>query len=407
VNESNSGSTPAVELRYVLPVRARSRGEEFSPMRIPSMGTLKAFELAAQTGSFRHAAKKLSITPSAVSYRLKALEGCLGVQLFHRGARSLTLTAAGAAYLWQIEELFRGLDAATRELISRFGRRSLRLRVAPFFASEFLLPRLERLHAMHPEVDLQVETNNSPVSPLEDVDLAIVLGAGPWPQAEVIRLFGQSYVAACAPGLTAQYPIQKVADLNGHALLVHTAHRDSWERWAAAGAMERPTARKRVLFDTMTELVRATERGLGVGLIPIPLAVQRIHLGQLTRLFEHALPSAESYFLMHRVEDASRAEVAGFREWLIKELSTEVPRLLRSDFLHLLPTQVRENQVVNNADPDPAGAEDLGRHIHCVEHVANDRETQERTEQMAHPVLAVLPAHEVIDHRQVQQYKTA
>jgi LysR family glycine cleavage system transcriptional activator len=300
-------------------------------MRTPSTATLKAFELAARTGSFRLAAQKLSITPSAVSHRLKALEGSLGVQLFNRGARALTLTAAGSAYFGQIEELFRGLDAATRELIARFGRRSLRLRVAPFFASEFLLPRLERLHARHPEVDLQVETNSSPVSPLEDVDLAIVLGAGPWPQAQVVRLFGQSYVAACAPGLNAQYPIREVADLNAHALLVHTARRDSWERWAEAGAVEPPAARKRVLFDTMTELVRATERGLGVGLIPVPLATQRIHLGQLTRLFDHALPCTESYFLLHRAEDASQAEVSGFREWLLKELSTEERELLENE----------------------------------------------------------------------------
>jgi LysR family glycine cleavage system transcriptional activator len=300
-------------------------------MRTPSTATLKAFELAARTGSFRLAAQKLSITPSAVSHRLKALEGYLGVQLFTRGPRALILTAAGSAYFRQIEELFRGLDAATREIISRFGRRSLRLRVAPFFASEFLLPHLERLHARHPEVDLQVETNSSHVSPLEDVDLAIVFGAGPWPHAEVVRLFGQSYVAACAPGLTAKIPIREVADLSEHALLVHTARRDSWERWAEAGAVDPPKARRRVLFDTMTELVRATERGLGVGLIPVPLAIERIHLGQLTRLFDHALPSANSYFLLHRTEDVSRAEVAAFREWLLKELSTEGQGLLTND----------------------------------------------------------------------------
>lgn len=316
-------------------------------MRTPSTATLKAFESAARSGSFRLAAQKLSITPSAVSYRLKALERDLGVQIFIRGTRAITLTAAGSAYFLQVQELFRGLDSATRELISRFGRQSLRLRVAPFFASEFLLPRLERLHAMHPEVDLQVETNSSPVSPLEDVDLAIVFGAGPWPQADVVRLFGQSYVAACTPGLTAQTPVRKVADLNGHALLVHTAHRDSWERWAEAGAVDPPIARKRLLFDTMTELVRATERGLGVGLIPVPLAVERIQLGQLTRLFDHALPSAKSYFLLHRTEDASRVEVAGFREWLLKELSTEGRRLFNNDS----PAQEERGSILRSARP--------------------------------------------------------
>ncbi len=94
------------------------------------------------------------------------------------------------------------------------------------------------------------------------------------------------------------------------------------------GAVQAPTTRKRVMFDTMTELVRATERGLGIGLVPVPLATQRIRLGQLTRLFDHALPSTESYFLIHRNQDASNAEVIGFREWLLKELSPDVRRPL-------------------------------------------------------------------------------
>jgi LysR family glycine cleavage system transcriptional activator len=290
---------------------------------MPSTATLKAFELAARTGSFKLAADRLSITPSAVSHRLKHLEEELGVQLFNRGAREISLTDAGSSYFRQIEELFRGLDAATRELISRFGRGSLRLRAAPFFASEFLLPRLAQLHATYPEVDLQIETNGSTAAPLEDVDVAIVLGSGPWAQVESVRLFSQSYVAACAPGLIAQFPIREVADLNRHALLVHAARRDSWERWAQAGALGPPTVRKRVLFDTMTELVQATERGLGVGLVPVPLAFPRLRSKVLTRLFDHVLPSAESYFLLLRTADAARAEITGFRGWLLKELSTE------------------------------------------------------------------------------------
>lgn len=290
-------------------------------MRTPSTGTLKAFELAARTRSFKAAASTLSITPSAVSHRLKSLEDDLGVQLFHRGTREVTLTDAGAAYLRDIEGLFLRLDFATRQLISRFGRPSLRLRVAPFFASEFLLPRLSRLHAAHPGVDLQVETSGSAAAPLDHADVSIVLGRGPWPDAEVVRLLGQSYVAACAPAVAEQQPIDNVDALNGHAFLVLATRKDAWERWAAAGALEAPVPRKRVLFDTMTELVQATERGLGIGLVPVPLAAARLRANLLTRLFEHELPSAESYYLLCRAGDVGRVEVAEFRTWILEELS--------------------------------------------------------------------------------------
>src|ERR1700733_14562288 len=111
-------------------------------MRIPSTRTLKTFQAAPRTGSFKHAASKLCLTPSAVSYRIKALEEDLGVALFHRGPRELTLTEAGSAYLADVDAAFHQLDAATGTLRSRFGRPSLHVRVPPFFVSEFLLPRL-------------------------------------------------------------------------------------------------------------------------------------------------------------------------------------------------------------------------------------------------------------------------
>ncbi len=69
-----------------------------------------------------------------MSHQIRALEEELGVTLFHRGARSLSLTDAGSTYLAEIEYLFERLDTATRELRARAGRSTLRLRVASFFA---------------------------------------------------------------------------------------------------------------------------------------------------------------------------------------------------------------------------------------------------------------------------------
>jgi len=86
-----------------------------------SAGKLKAFHLAGMTGSFKHAAHLLCITPSAVSARVRSLESDLGVRLFKRGIRKLTLTEAGAEYIREVEATFTNLEMATRELRSRFG----------------------------------------------------------------------------------------------------------------------------------------------------------------------------------------------------------------------------------------------------------------------------------------------
>jgi DNA-binding transcriptional LysR family regulator len=90
-------------------------------MKVLSAGKLKAFHLAGMTGSFKHAAHLLSVTPSAVSARVRSLESDLGVQLFKRGIRKLSLTEAGADYIREVEATFVNLEIATRELRLRFG----------------------------------------------------------------------------------------------------------------------------------------------------------------------------------------------------------------------------------------------------------------------------------------------
>lgn|SRR5579862_4934735 len=89
-------------------------------MRVLSTSRLKAFQLAGMTGSFRHAAHLLAIGPSAVRARVRSLEGDLGVRLFHRGGRRLSLTEAGATYLREVEAVFVTFDLATADLCARF-----------------------------------------------------------------------------------------------------------------------------------------------------------------------------------------------------------------------------------------------------------------------------------------------
>jgi LysR family glycine cleavage system transcriptional activator len=90
-------------------------------MKVLSASKLKAFHLAGMTGSFKHAAHLLSVTPSAVSARVRSLESDLGVRLFERGIRKLSLTEAGADYIREVEAAFANLEIATSELRLRFG----------------------------------------------------------------------------------------------------------------------------------------------------------------------------------------------------------------------------------------------------------------------------------------------
>lgn len=291
-------------------------------MRLPSTRILKAFQLAGRAGSFKAAATQLFLTPSAVSHQIKGLEDELGVQLFRRGVRELTLTDAGIAYLAEMDILFERLETATRELRTRFVRGSLRLRVAAFFANEFLLPRISRLHELQPQFDLQIDTDRGDEILPKDADISIVFGSGSWDGLTSHHLLAQTYVPACAPGLLVKGSMHTIDELNAHTLLEHETQKDAWRQWAESAGLEEPRPRNRIRFDSMISMVQAAERSAGIALVPAPLTAERFRTNALAQPFRHELATSESYFLVHRPDAESRPEVSAFRHWIVGELSS-------------------------------------------------------------------------------------
>ena len=118
---------------------------------LPPLDSLKVFEAAARAGSFQAAADELSITPSAVSHRIRALEDFLGVTLFDRVGRHVALTGDGARYAGEVGDAIATIRNATRRLTAGKGKRTLNLSLAPAFAMRMLLPRLTRFqrHRCH------------------------------------------------------------------------------------------------------------------------------------------------------------------------------------------------------------------------------------------------------------------
>lgn len=280
--------------------------------------------MAATRLSFKAAAEALCITPSAVSHQIRTLEQQLQVTLFVRGARGLALTDAGAAYFAQIDALFRRLESVTEQLQVRCGRALARLHVPPFFASELLLPRLRGFLDVTPETDIELDTVLSPLrSHASDADLSIVVGTGPWHGLEAERLFAQRFTPACAPAFLERHCVRAFGDLSGQTLIVHDARRDGWERWAKLHGVATLRPGKLVRVDTMFAAAEAAEKGLGIALVSAPLGRQRFASGALVRLFAAELDGGESYFLLHRPEDATRREVLALKEWLLTEFRVD------------------------------------------------------------------------------------
>jgi DNA-binding transcriptional LysR family regulator len=131
-----------------------------SPIRTPPLRLLRAFYFAGKHSSFKAAAERLALTPSAVSHQVKELEEQLGVTLFQRRTRAITLTVTGRQLLEDLEPALRALQAAVVRASRPNARRQLHVVMPPFFASELFAPRLHDFHDRHPSIDIQVDTRD-------------------------------------------------------------------------------------------------------------------------------------------------------------------------------------------------------------------------------------------------------
>lgn len=290
-------------------------------MRIPPLKYLKTFQLAADRRSFKIAAEQLCITPSAVSHQIKSLEEHLGIALFDRGPRGLSLTEAGRNYLQHMQSMFARLEVVTEQLQIHHGRDVVRLHMPPFFATELLLPRLPAFLESQPDLDIHINTALAPLQlhPLE-ADISIIVGAAPDEEHCSHKLFSQEFVPACAPQLLERLPVRAPEDLNRHTLITHEPRRDGWQRWARLLGFDlRP--RKLARFDTMCAAAQAAEHGVGIALVSSALCRERFARGSLVKLFDAPLETGENYFLIVRIEDAARAHIRALTDWLLDEFS--------------------------------------------------------------------------------------
>lgn len=119
-----------------------------------TLGNLLSFVRSAESGSFSAAARRLGLTPAAVSRNVAQLEANLGVQLFQRSTRRVTLTEAGERFLGNVEPGLESVQAAIADITSHAGEPAgvLRLTAAPSFGRDFLLPLMPAFLSRYPSV---------------------------------------------------------------------------------------------------------------------------------------------------------------------------------------------------------------------------------------------------------------
>jgi LysR family glycine cleavage system transcriptional activator len=293
--------------------------------RLPPLNALRAFEAAARHLNFSRAADELAVTPGAVSQQIQNLEDYIGGPLFKRTPKGLLLTDAAQTALPALREAFDRLAEAASLLTAVEEGRRLTVSVAPSFAAKWLMPRLGRFEAAHPEIEVWVNTGLELVDFASgEIDLAIRYGSGRYPGLEVARLLSETVSPVVSPALLAEHPVQTLPDL-ARLTLLHDGSPDAdescpdWAMWLAARGIRGVDGARGPRFNQSSLVIEAAVNGRGVALAKQTLAQDDIDAGRLVQPFEDATAVDFAYFIVHPKAKARLKQVRAFTAWVTAE----------------------------------------------------------------------------------------
>ena len=299
-----------------------------TPLRMPPLNALRAFEVAGRTLNFSKAASELHVTPAAISHQIKSLEEALGVKLFHRLNRSLQLTEAGQALLPGIRRGFANLSAAVDRVQSQSDWESLTISAPPAFGAKWLIPRIVDFRNDHPGIQVRIDPSLEAVDPArEAVEVAIRFGQGNYPGLQVDHLLAQQVIPVCSPALLqSDPPLKSTGQLIRHTLI----HFDSpsedpdwptWKEWLLTNGITQINPHRGPHFTSPNFTMQAVLAGQGVALMPTLVVEDELADGRLVQPFSQPYPGQFGYYALTRRDRLEEPPVAAFRRWLIAEAS--------------------------------------------------------------------------------------
>ena len=278
---------------------------------------LRAIETVARTGTLQKAADELGVSPSAVSQLVNRAEKQIGRPVFERTRTGLVATEFGQRFCERLAAAFRELSGAMA-LAEDAADNRLVVSVAPAFAARWLVPRLSRFYAAHPEIMLRIDASTRLIDlDRSDVDLGIRMGDGNWPGVRAELLFAQRIFPVCAPVIAER--LKRVEDLQNEWVIREEGGMVDWKRWFAQAGVEGVEPLMGASFTDPNLCLEAAIGGQGVMLASQLLAADALAAGRLVAPFGITADSGLGYYLATSAAKKPNRKVTAFTLWLRDE----------------------------------------------------------------------------------------
>ncbi len=298
----------------------------------PSLNSLQTFATVAAIGSFTQAAKLLNVTQGAVSQQIAKLERELGIKLFHRQARQLTLTSQGRRLYLGISPALSRIDAQLDAVLAHRSEEVLTISTFGSIAAQWLMPRIGVFEAAHPNVRIHIDTTLRLVNFIEEgIELGIRFGTGEWTGVRAEPMFRHRFFPLAGADYAKKLKLKgslnkRISVIKNLPLYYDLEAPSEWSQWfAEAGSPIEEVKLARGFSDTLV-MMSALRNGLeGVALIGDHLSERDVKEGTLVRLADHYIEPQGAFYLVYPYQIPLSPGASAFREWLLNDLSQTTP----------------------------------------------------------------------------------
>ncbi|WOF73514.1 LysR substrate-binding domain-containing protein [Parvibaculaceae bacterium PLY_AMNH_Bact1] len=290
-------------------------------MSLPSLVALRAFDAAARLGSFKQAADALNVSATAISHHIRGLEAQIGVPLFLRGTRQVSLTDEGRQLSEATAFAFSRIEATLETLC--VAENTLTISTTPAFASLWLAPRIQSFEAQHPYLRVRTVSSTDVVDLQRDrtIDAAIRYGEDGCSHDGWLTL-RESVCAFGSPDYIRRLEHLSQAEFISTAWMSKDLKHTSWTDWFAAAEYEPDKDAKVREFLQEHEVLQAGLGGQGLILLSDVLAADMVARGWLEPYRPDICLEGLGYRVICGPQKSDSKKLKAFVAWLTKEIGS-------------------------------------------------------------------------------------
>lgn len=289
---------------------------------LPPLNALVAFDAVVRHKSIKMAANELCVTPGAISKQITQLEQYFGLSLFTRKNREISINETGEQLHDVIAQALFDIAGISKKIKFSNKKSTLKIRSYTTFSIRWLIPHLPRFLGSNLDISVELTTSQDPVDfDRDEIDCAIRLGDGKWPNSTSTKLIDNVIVPVCSPKYLERKKIKAPKDLLSCNLLHIKRRLKDWNYWFSECGLSGESVPEGMMCENSEIAYTAAKEGLGIAIAQYFLVREDIESGKLVQPLKQLHDcGSNTYYLVMPLSSHENIDSLKFKEWILEEI---------------------------------------------------------------------------------------